>query len=113
SGGLFLWEEDGGTCTYHWGGFDGVIQETERGDAAIVSGTTDFVILRLTSIGRKDDPWDCSRIIRLYLDENPTPVLELVGADEETTLYEGLGFGAGSTSGEYDIAFDWVSGTDA
>ncbi|HOQ88279.1 MAG TPA: hypothetical protein PLQ89_21455 [Phycisphaerae bacterium] len=111
-GGLFLWEEDAGTCAYHWGGIDGVVQETQRNQAVTVPGTTDFVTLRLTSIGRPDDPWDCSRIIRLYLNEDPTPVLELVGAAEHTTLYEGLGFGAGSTSGEYDIAFDWIAGTN-
>jgi len=110
---LFLWKEDAGTCAYHWGGLDGVVREYERGVDTMVPGTDGFVILRMTSIGRADDPWDCSRITRLYLNEDPTPVLELIGAAEHTTLYEGFGLGAGSTGGEYDIAFDWIADTNA
>jgi hypothetical protein len=112
-GGLFLWEEDADTCTYHWGGPSGVVRETVRGASTVLTGTTDFVKLRLTAIGRKDAPWDCSRIIRLYFNEDPTAVVEVVGGSVSASVYEGLGFGAGSVSGAYDIAFDWVTGTTA
>jgi hypothetical protein len=115
SGGLFLWEEDNVSCTYHWGGPTGVVTETTRSTAPIVTlaPSTDFAILRMTAIGRKDAPWDCSRLIRLYFDEDPTPVIEMVGPSPESTSYEGFGFGAGSTSGTCDIAFDWITGTNA
>ncbi len=111
-GGLYIWESDANTATYHWGGPNGLIQEKERGVSATVTGTDEYVILRMTVIGRKDDAWDCSRIIRLYINENATPAIEIAGGSERTTLYEGMGFGAGSTSGTYDIAYDWVVGTD-
>ena len=112
-GGLFIWEEDAGTCTYHWGGPTGVVMEKQHGTTAGVTPSEKFVTLRMTCVGRKDDPWDCGRIVRLYLNENPTPVIELIGDSEKSSIYEGIGFGAGSTSGTYDIAFDWINGTTA
>ncbi len=114
-GGLFLWEGDNVSCTYHWGGPTGIVKETKRSTAPTVTldPSTDFVTLRMTAIGRKDAPWDCSRVIRLYFNEDPTPVIELLAPTSETTSYEGFGFGAGSTSGTYDIAFDWITGTNA
>lgn len=112
-GGLFMWDKDSLSCAYHWGGIDGVIEETRRDEATTVAGTDQFVILRMTAIGRSGDSGDCSRMVRLYFNEDPTPVVELVAASTETNLYEGIGFGAGSTSGTYDIAFDWIAGTNA
>lgn len=115
-GGLYLWEEDSISATLHWGGAtDGVLMDRSRdGQRVTLTPTDDYVIVRMTSIGREGDDWDCSRIVRLYMNENPVPVLEILSAGEESnTDKEGFGFGAGSTDGTYDIAFDWVAGTNA
>lgn len=122
SGGLFFWGENGEPgsrnpllSTLYWGGADGLLEETERGIGTSLTPSDQFVIVRMTAIGRETEEWDCSRIIRLYFNENPTPAVDMVAAATRSTSTSddyGLGFGAGSTSGTYDIAFDWVSGTN-
>jgi hypothetical protein len=115
-GGLFVWEPDSISATLHWGGAtDGVLMEKERTGARVTLTPTDeYLTFRMTVIGRKDDAWDCGRTVRIYVNENPTPVLELLSAGEEgNSTKEGFGFGAGSTDGTYDIAFDWIAGTNA
>lgn len=67
-----------------------------------------FHVIRVTASGTDD----CNRITRVYFDESPTPVMELTNINASGTTPEGLGFGAGSTSGTYDIAFDWVTATN-
>jgi len=109
-------EKYASNCEYHWGGPDGVVEETKRDiNAQSGIGSTDFVIMRLTSAGSEaDSEWDCGRVIRLYLNEDPTPVVEILNAEVKTTASEkGLFFGDSSGSGEIDIAFDWVTGTNA
>lgn len=115
-GGLYVWEPDSISATLHWGGAtDGVLMDRERTGAQVTLTPTDqYVTFRMTMVGGDGDAWDCGRILRIYVDENPTPVLELLSAGEEgNDTKEGFGFGAGSTDGTYDIAFDWISGTNA
>jgi hypothetical protein len=124
-GGLFIWDKDSVSATCHWGGWpEGVIKEITRGWIAPMVQpqplTSDYVTLRVTALGRPNDTgttnWDCTRAVHIYLDENPVPVLpaSLAGVvAAQTAANYGLGFGAGSTAGSYDIAFDWVTATNA
>lgn len=112
-GALVIW--DGQISSeYHWGpnGSDGVVTELNRGGTTILPNgfDQDYHILRLTAIGDND----CNRVVRLYFDEQPQPVLTINNATTVAGLSgaDGFGFGAGSTSGTYDIAFDWVTGTN-
>jgi len=115
-GALILWDAHI-SAEYHWGpnGSDGVITEMHRGNTVILPGGFDqnYHILRMTAIGDAN----CNRIIRFYFDEDVSPVAVLtipeaaqVGGFEGR---DGMGFGAGSTAGTYDIAFDWVTMTNA
>lgn len=114
-GALFLWNNRM-TSSYHWGdnGPDGVIIEINRGAQVILPGQFDqeFHILRMTAIGDRV----CNRVINFYFDEDVSPVAVLTIPEASTvaaTGNSGLGFGAGSTLGSYDISFDWVSLTNA
>lgn len=99
--------------SFHWGGTDGMVMETKRGAEATFTGTTDYVVARMTAVGLTTTGHECSRLIRIYMNENPAPVMELVTPSTVTVSSEGIGFGAGSTGGTADIWFDWVSGTNA
>lgn len=112
-GGLFIWESPSITAECHWGGANGRLKEANRGNEIFLTDPSQmnngFHIIRMTSVGLDD----CNRRVRIYFDEDPTPVLDLTNISPMTTTPEGLGFGAGSTDGTYDIAFDWVTGTNA
>lgn len=115
---LRIAETDASAADFHWGGLDGVAAETKRGVMVQTGmGTDGFVTLRLTSKGSEEDAaWDCGRIVRLYLNENPTPVIEIINAMAKGTGASGdRGFWFGDSNGDQtiDIAFDWVSGTNA
>ncbi|NLE61922.1 MAG: hypothetical protein GX616_26505 [Planctomycetes bacterium] len=113
----------GASAGYHWGGAGysspynapGHVKETERGDQLwIEDQTPEFYagwhILRLTVKGDNGDAGP--RTIRLYLDEDPTPIIEIpnaVGASA-TDLFT---FGTPSTDGHQVIYFDWITATDA
>lgn len=51
-------------------------------------------------------------MINVYFDENPNPVLSISSAGASTIGPEGFAFGAGSTAGQIDMAFDWITATD-
>lgn len=115
---LRIAETDASSADFHWGGLDGIVDETKRGVMVQTGmGTDDFVTLRLTSKGSEEDAaWDCGRTVRLYLNENPTPVIEILNAEAKGTGTSGdRGFWFGDSNGDQtiDIAFDWVSGTNA
>ncbi|GMV96649.1 MAG: hypothetical protein AMXMBFR83_10110 [Phycisphaerae bacterium] len=118
---LRIAETNVSSADYHWGGLDGMVLEPKRGIGVNTGqGTDDFVILRLTSIGSEgndlDHSWDCGRTVRLYLNENPVPVVEILNADNKgtgTSGDRGLWFGDSSAAGLVDMAVDWVSGTNA
>jgi hypothetical protein len=115
-GALILWDGEL-SAEYHWGdnGLDGVITEMNRGNTTTLTNGFDqnFHILRMTAIGDAD----CNRIVRFYFDEDVSPVAVLTIPNAVLKSgyggAEGLGFGAGSTDGSYDIAFDWVTLTNA
>jgi hypothetical protein len=111
-GGLFIWESgDRISASYHWGGPSGLVREDDRGVETTVTGDSEYHILRMTAEGGGGDLIN----VNLYLDE--VLVLPMLGVSDRgiggTISGEGLGFGAGSTSGTYDISFDWVSATNA
>ena len=112
-GGLFIWDNPSISAEVHWGGPSGRIKEPNRGHEIILTdpgrANDGFHIIRMTSFGTDD----CNRVVRVYFDEDPTPVLEIPNAVALASPLEGFGFGAGSTDGTYDIAFDWVAGTNA
>lgn len=114
-GGLFIWENPNLSTEIHWGGPTGLIHEPNRGGQFDVTLTDPlqandaYHVIRVTASG----PDDCNRLVRVFFDENPTAVMQIVNASALANTPEGIGFGAGSTAGTYDIAFDWVTGTNA
>lgn len=102
--------DDGLQAALHWGGPDGVLEEVARDTQATIAGSSDYVIARMTAIGLSDADYACARLIRVYINENPMPALEIVAPADKSKTPEGIAFGAGSTSGTADIWFDWVSG---
>ncbi|GMV98041.1 MAG: hypothetical protein AMXMBFR83_23940 [Phycisphaerae bacterium] len=105
------------TSLGYWGGADGTVGELLRNAIARAAGSDGFVTVRMTSIGRNTADAACNRTVRIYLNEDPTPVL--VSHQTQYTagspLYfprEGFGFGVGSQTGMMDVSFDWVSGTN-
>jgi hypothetical protein len=122
-GGLYIYEPESLCSTAHWGGPDGVLVDNkhETDGVAILVGTTDYVTVRMTVVGEAGDDWACNRIIRYYFNqedlpesEQPQAAFTLVGPADETGNKMGFGFGSGAgTGGTYDIAFDWISGTNA
>jgi hypothetical protein len=111
-GGLYIWEDDDRiSATYHWGGPSGLVRENERGVETTVTGDSEYHILRMTAEGGGGSLIN----VNLYLDE--AIVLPMPGVADRgiggAISGEGLGFGAGSTSGTYDITFDWVTATNA
>ena len=113
-GALIFWDSHL-SAEYHWGdnGSDGVITEINRGGTTLLTNGFDqkYHILRMTGIGDAT----CNRVIKLYFDEDVSPVavLTIPSASAISSSYDGIGFGAGSTAGSYDVSFDWVSLTNA
>ncbi len=116
---MLIWngDADGGATAYgYWGGAGGGITELLRGAPGATSGSNGFVVVRMTSIGRQvsgQSDMFCSRRVRMYLNEHPAPVVDTDVIEYSSGINEGFGFGAGGTTGTMDIAFDWVSGTNA
>ncbi|GMV95792.1 MAG: hypothetical protein AMXMBFR83_01620 [Phycisphaerae bacterium] len=108
-------DDTGGLHTsVHWGGSDGVVREVRRGvETATGSATADYVIARATAVGVFAGGYECGRHVRIYLNEDPAPVLDLVLPSSQNSESDGIGFGVGSTGGTADVWFDWVSGTNA
>lgn len=100
-------------ASFHWGGTGGVIRETKRAVETTITGSGDYIVARMTSVGVTTAGYECARLIRIYVNEDPVPVLEIVTPSAKTVPEQGIGFGAGSTSGTADIWFDWVAGTNA
>jgi hypothetical protein len=110
---LMLWDGHLGADLL-WGGPDGLLMETDRtGDPSVtLAGDDKYHTIRLTAIGDAD----CTRILKVYVDEeqNPAAVLTIPQAQQiNTSGIDGLGFGTGSTAGSIDVAFDWVTMTNA
>ncbi len=103
------------TAAYHWGGTDGMALESKRDlGAQTGAGTNGFVVLRMTVSGTDEAEYDCGRTVRFYLNENPTPVLELLNAESKTTTTDrGFLFGDSTGSSSIDVSFDWITGTNA
>jgi hypothetical protein len=101
------------TAGAHWAGPGNLVIETERGASAAVIGDNKYHIIRLTS---QDLGGALGRVIRIYVDENATPALEITNAAAAAPNAAGIdsiGFGASSTAGEQEIYFDCVYGTNA
>ncbi len=113
---MIIWDGTHLSSEYHWGDnfAQGVISEINRGFSAPSPPPFDsnYHILRMSAIGDSD----CNRVVKLYFDEDISPLAVLTinnAAAVNTSQNEGFGFGAGSTAGTYDIAFDWFTGTNA
>jgi hypothetical protein len=106
---LRIAETNVSSADYHWGGPDGAAMEVKRNVLVqTAKGTDEFVTLRLTSVGSEgtdlDLSWDCGRTVRLYLNEDPTPVIEIFNADNKgtgTSGDRGLWFGDSSDGGAH------------
>jgi hypothetical protein len=122
-GGLYVYETESLSSTAHWGGPDGLLVDNkhEAGGTVLLPETTDYVTLRVTVVGEAGDDWACSRVITYYFDQEDLPegvepqaAFTLVGPEDKGSDKMGFGFGSGAgTGGTYDIAFDWLSGTNA
>ncbi len=86
----------------------GIIKEMRRNQTAAVAGDNQFHVIRVTVKGTAV----LDRTINVYFDENPTPVLSMVQASNSVAGIDGFVFGAGSTAGQIDMAFDWLTATD-
>ncbi|MHC4444414.1 MAG: BACON domain-containing protein [Planctomycetota bacterium] len=90
----------------HWGGPNGLLKETYRGDSTTLTGDADYHILRATVIG------SAPVIVNLYFDENPTPVLTINPAANAVSFPDSFGFGTESVVGSQEIYFDWVTASN-
>ncbi len=99
-------------ASYHWGGPNNLVKETQRDISATVAGDANYHVIRVTS---KDTQSSLGIVVKLYLDENPTPVITIPNAAPGGQgPIEAIGFGCGSsTFASQDIYFDWVWGTNA
>jgi hypothetical protein len=105
-------EYGGLSCGYTWGGPNGQVKEVERGDETYVtSGNAEYRVIRMTAVGTGGPP-DGNRRIRLYLDEDPTPVIDIIPATNVSNQPDAFRFGAGSTAGTQDIYFDWITASN-
>ncbi len=118
--GLLIFWDNQVSADLFWGGPDGKLMETNRTGRPGVTLTGDdkYHTFRMTAIGNDD----CNRIIKVYVDEeqNPAAVLTIPNAEQKDShpdpgdeTPDGLGFGAGNTAGTVDVAFDWVTMTNA
>ncbi len=117
SGNLFIFADptgggsDGISASAHWAGAAGQVVETDRGVAMPATGDGNYHIIRLTSQALTG----LGNVIRVYVDENPTPVLEITNAGSvgSDAGLDAVGFGAGDTEGQQEIYFDCFYGTNA
>ncbi len=86
----------------------GTLKELRRDQSATVAGDDQFHVIRLTIKGTSVE----DRVIKVYFDESPTPALSIAFANNSTVNPDGFVFGAGSTGGQIDVAFDWLTATD-
>ncbi len=120
---LSIWHDGGGSLGCHWSGagditgqgqgIPGYLKETARGDNHTFTDQAldwyaGYHIIR-ACMGQVNG----SRAIRIYFDENPTPVIEILTASNKASATDSIGFGTGSTVGQQVIYFDWVTGTNA
>jgi hypothetical protein len=106
---LGIWDDvTGDSAEIFYGGSGGILKELRRGQSAAVAGDDQFHVVRMTIKGTTDS----NRTIKVYFDENPTPVISITSASGSTTSIDGFVFGAGSTAGQIDVAFDWLTATD-
>ncbi|MBI4578918.1 MAG: hypothetical protein HY718_04395 [Planctomycetes bacterium] len=98
------------SAALYWGGPNGIVREIERSTPVTIIGDGEYHVFRLTA---RDEGGANGIVVRAYVDENPTPVLNLTNAaGVDTGLgVDALGFGAGSTVGEQVIYFDCVYAT--
>lgn len=120
---LSIWHDGGGSLGCHWSGagdttgqgqgIPGYLKETSRGDNYTFTDQAldwyaGYHIIR-ACMGQVNG----SRAIRIYFDENPAPVIEILNASNKASATDSIGFGTGSTLGQQVIYFDWVTGTNA
>lgn len=110
---LISWDSHLGADLF-WGGPDGLLMETNRSPRpqATLAGDDEYHTFRMTAIGDSE----CNRIFRVYVDEEQSPVAVLTipnASRLDTSPIDGLGFGAGNTTGSIDVAYDWVTITNA
>jgi len=114
-----VWHDGGGTLGYHWSGWGdagsgaGYIKETSRSADYTKTGQTQEWYSSYHVIRASMGAVNGERTIRLYLDEDPVPVIEIPNANNVSSPTDSIGFGTGSTAGQQDISFDWVTGTNA
>jgi hypothetical protein len=98
----------------HWSGA-GTVREPFRGNTAPVITDDQYHIVRVTSLNVPE----VGNFINIYVDENPVPVMSLLGAPDASSdlgsspELAGVGFGTQSNSAVQTILYDWVSGTNA
>lgn len=115
---LGIAEKHSSSALLHWGGPDGVIDETKRGVLEQTGvGSDGFFIFWIATKGSQDTAgWDCGRVVNLYMMNDSLQILwqkEMVLPSAKSESYEGFFFGDTSASGTMDVSYDWISGTNA
>ncbi|MBI4579627.1 MAG: hypothetical protein HY718_08000 [Planctomycetes bacterium] len=70
---------------------------------------SDYHIMRMTVIGGPGT--GLNRIIRIYIDEQPTPVVEIPDASEDSNIRDQFGFGVNHVGVAQTMKFDYVRAT--
>jgi len=100
------------SASAHWAGPGNLLAETDRGVTTVVAGDSKYHVIRLTS---QDAGAPNGTIVRIYVDENPVPKIELFNSpgSNQGLGIGAIGFGTASTAGQQEIYFDCVYGTNA
>jgi hypothetical protein len=111
-------DTEASSAEYHWGGADGVASEVKRDvEENTGMGTSDYVILWLTSRGDQGDPeWQCGHEVDLYIVTEDAEILwhkHIDNASAEDNAHGGFYFGDDSGDAQMDVSFDWITGTNA
>lgn len=106
------------SAEYHWGGADGVVSETKRDIMENTGlGTSDYVILWVSSRGDQGDPeWQCGHEIDMYIVDEYADILwhkHIDNATAEDNAKGGFYFGDVTTAAAMDVSYDWITGTNA
>lgn len=99
----------GNSAGLHWGGPSGQVVETTRSRLASITGDGEYHIFRMSSLQNQSD----LMTVKIYVDENPTPVLEFANGMGIGLTPDGFGFGVLGSASTADISFDWITATHA
>ena len=119
-GNLLIRENAGLSAEYHFAGPHANATRAGRVSEAIrqidstpdpLKANSNYHILRMTVIGGPGTGLE--RTIRLYIDESPTPVVEILNASEDSYVRDQFGFGANHVNAVQTIKFDYIRATTA